>query len=139
MSRIMHIFVTNIRHMDIKEFLKSHPFIKVYAIERELNLPTGTIRVNTDRKIPEKYQQLIIESLANYNPIKTHVVVDEKKVPEMPVILHEATFIPKGRQCIVKRVTKLGIGEHAYIFGKMEGGIFKRDNDIQDNTKVIIG
>ena len=128
--------MTNIRHMDIKEFLRTHPFIKVYSIEKELNLPVGTIRVNNPRPIPEKYQQLIIESLQNYNPIKTHVVVEEKKVTE---VVFKPVSEPMGKQCIVKRVTKLGIGEHAYIFGKMEGGIFKRDNDVQDNVRVTIG
>jgi hypothetical protein len=117
--------------MEIKEFLKSHPLINPYSVEKALGIPTGTIRLNSDRKIPEKYQRLIIESLANYNPIKTHVV---EKVPE---IVFKPT--PTGRDLVVKRVYKLGIGEFAFIFGKMENGIFKRDNDIQDGTKITVG
>jgi hypothetical protein len=57
----------------------------------------------------------------------------------MPLIMDKIEFIPTGKQCIVKRVTKIGIGEHAYIFGKMEGGIFKRDNDVQDGVRVTVG
>jgi hypothetical protein len=117
--------------MEIKEFLKSHPLINPYSVEKALGIPTGTIRLNSDRKIPEKYQQLIIESLQNYNPIKTHVV--EKKVPEI-------TFkpTPAGQGYIVKRV-KIGITDYAYKIGKMEGKLFMSKNDIPDDTSVILG
>jgi hypothetical protein len=118
--------------MEIKEFLKSHPFINAYSVEKALGIPVGTIRVNSERPIPEKYRAMIIESLNNYVPIREHVVVPVEKMPPMPVV--EA----KGRRLVVKRVTKVGIGEHAYIFGKMENGIFKRDNDIQDGASVVL-
>jgi hypothetical protein len=119
--------------MEIKDLLRELPFIRPSMIEKELGIPHGTIRLNSTRPIPEKYQAMIIESLDRYSAIKTHVV---EKVPE---IVFKPELKPAGKQCIVKRVYKLGIGEHAYIFGKMEGGIFKRDNDIPDGTTVIIG
>jgi hypothetical protein len=117
--------------MDIKEFLRDNPLISPGSIESSLGIPHGTIRINSTKPIPEKWQAMIIESLDRYSAIRTHVVVEEKKMPEIA---------PKhaGKQFIAKRVTKLGVGEHAYFFGKMEGGIFKRDNDIQDGTIILI-
>ena len=122
--------------MNAKEILKGMPLISISRMETSLGIPRGTIRLNNGRKIPEKYQQLIIESLSNYSPIHTHVVVEEKE--EMPLIMDKIEFIPVGKQYVVKRISKLGIGEHAYFFGKMENGIFKRDNDIPDGSIVKI-
>jgi len=118
--------------MEIKEFFRSNPLIKPSAIEKALGIPHGTIRLNVERKIPEKYERLIIESLSRYEAIKTHVVVKEEKFAPVPAEM------PTGKKYVVRRVSKLGIGEHAYIFGKMEGGIFMRDNDIPDGREVIL-
>lgn len=121
--------------MEIKEFFRSNPLIKPSAIEKALGIPHGTIRLNTERKIPARYEAMIIESLSRYDAVKYHVVVNQEIVPLMPV---KTAFEPAGRKLIVKRVTKVGIGEHAYIFGKMNGKLFERDNDIQDGAVVVI-
>lgn len=94
--------------MDIKEFLREHLLISAFSVERTLGIPRGTIRLNNDRKIPEKYQQLIIESLSNYSPIHTHVVVEEKKVPEMPVRMQSG-----DRYYVVKSDKVVG-GKYTY-------------------------
>jgi hypothetical protein len=114
--------------MDIKEFLRENPLIRPSSIEKALGIPHGTIRLNNERGIPEKYQRLIIESLSNYTAIKEHVVV--KEVTPIPVKM--------GKEYVVKRVTRLGIGEHAYFIGKHDGALFKRENDIEDGSVVIL-
>jgi hypothetical protein len=116
--------------MEIKEFLKANPLINVGRLERSLGIPHGVIRVNSERKIPEKYRELIIESLGNYNPIKSHVVVEKEIVPPMPVKMDSGY--------VLRKVSKLGIGEHAYVLGKMENGLFKRKDDIADGSMVIL-
>jgi hypothetical protein len=128
--------------MDIKEFLRTHPFIKVYSIEKELNLPVGTIRVNNPRPIPEKYQQLIVESLANYNPIKTHVVVEERKVPEV-VFKPVLEPIDGDRYFVIKTNIRVG-GKYAYQIkveyaDKTKKIKIEATDDIPDGTPVILG
>ena len=127
-TKVFYLIITN---MDIKRFLREFPFISPGSIESSLGIPHGTIRLNNDRPIPEKYRDMIIESLSNYNPIKTHVVVEEKKVAE-------TVFKPVGEQYIIKRV-KIGITDYAYKIGRMEGKLFMCKNDIPDNTPVILG
>jgi hypothetical protein len=63
----MHIFVTrNLSDMDIKEFLRSHPLINAYSIEKALGLNVGTIRLNSERAIPEMHLAAIKELLSPY-------------------------------------------------------------------------
>ena len=116
----------------MEHYLKSHPLISTTGIEKALGLTHGLLRKG--KPIPEKYRGMIAELLSAYG-------YDSGGVKEKPVEVIKQVFEPAttGRQCIVRRITRLGIGEHAYIFGKMEGGIFKRDNDVQDNARVTIG
>jgi hypothetical protein len=120
--------------MDIKEFLKEFPLISPGSIESSLGIPHGTIRLNSDKPIPEKYRELIIESLDRYVAIRKVVV--EESIQEKVVVSEIKS--KTGKEYVVRRINKLGIGEHAYVFGKMENGIFKRDNDIPDGSIVII-
>ena len=50
--------------MDIKEFLKLHPLINCYSIDKALNLPVGTVRIS--RPIPERHIAAIQGLLSSY-------------------------------------------------------------------------
>jgi hypothetical protein len=51
---------------NIKEWLKDHQLITANSIEKLLNIPTGTIRINDKRAIPEKYIKQIESILVDY-------------------------------------------------------------------------
>jgi uncharacterized protein YlzI (FlbEa/FlbD family) len=119
--------------MEIKRFFMENPLIRPSSIEKALGIPHGTIRLNSGRKIPEKYEAMIIESLERYSAIKVHRVESTEKIPE--IVLKK----PLGKEFIVKRVRRLSIGEHAYFFGKINSqGNFERDNDILDGASAIL-
>ncbi len=52
--------------MEIKDYLRNHLAISPSWIEKQLKLPKGTIRITTDRAIPEKYREGIISLLKDY-------------------------------------------------------------------------
>ena len=61
----------------ICDYLKSHPFVSVYAVEIELKLPVSTIAqaLNGSRLIPEKHIYNILFLLADYG-----IQIDEYKL-----------------------------------------------------------
>ena len=50
----------------IKDFLKTHPAIKISSIEVLLKIPAGTIRPTEERPIPKKYIKLLTVVLKEY-------------------------------------------------------------------------
>jgi hypothetical protein len=67
----------------IKQWLIDHPLIRVKGLEAKVKIPIGTIKVNLNRKIPEKYIAQIEEELSKYGyvgsaatstPVITHPV-----------------------------------------------------------------
>jgi hypothetical protein len=117
--------------MDIKEYLREHPLISAFSIERTLGLPRGTIRLNSDRKIPVKYEAMILDSLSNYVAIREHVV-KEKIEPisfKMPSV---------GKEYVLKKV-KVGIADHAFLIGTInDQGNFVRNNNVTEGMLVIL-
>lgn len=52
--------------MSIIEFINSHPLINWSGVEQLVGAPKGTIRVNSNRSIPAKYQELIVDVIEAY-------------------------------------------------------------------------
>jgi hypothetical protein len=110
----------------MEKWLDEHPLISLTGIEFKLGITHGVLR--RGKPVPEKYRDAVRELLRSYGYEQGVVIPIEDKVSVMP--LREEGYV-------VKRVRKLGIGECAYFIGKMEGGIFKRDNGIEDGSEVI--
>lgn len=83
----------------LKSFLLDHDLILPGTIESRLNLPKGTIRLSSDRKIPDKYHQSIINLLYGYG-LKGY-----KLEPDKPDTIptstdntqHNVDIIPKSK------------------------------------------
>jgi hypothetical protein len=56
---------------EIKEFLIKHPAISVRFLEKELEIPLGTIRISGGKHIPEKYKERIMFFLERYGMINS--------------------------------------------------------------------
>lgn len=52
----------------IVEFLRSHPLISIYGLEKQIKISEGTIAkaVKGDRSLPDKYNELIEPVLKEY-------------------------------------------------------------------------
>jgi hypothetical protein len=112
----------------MEEYLKNHPLINITSIEKALGLTHGTLRKG--KPIPERHLDRITELLRSYGYDST---VEKEKPAE---VIKTTT----GKEYVVRRVYKIGIEDkHAYHIGRVEGGLFRKDNDIQDGTRVIIG
>jgi hypothetical protein len=81
---------------DIKQFLIEHPILSIRAIEQQLNIPLGTIRIKGERSIPDKFIMPLSELLTAYgynNHVQTSVKEDKVIVQtsDSHTILCEAT------------------------------------------------
>jgi hypothetical protein len=88
--------------MEIKDFLKSHPAINVHYIEKILNLPTGTIRPETNRSIPDKYKDKIIDLLKRYDGERggDNIV----SIPSVKIEINKPGIINKGQKYLSKEI-----------------------------------
>jgi len=50
----------------IKKFLLDHPLISINGLEKQCDIPKGTLRLSSKRDIPEKYKQVLNEVLTFY-------------------------------------------------------------------------
>ncbi|MFH2142772.1 MAG: hypothetical protein ABIJ97_10135 [Bacteroidota bacterium] len=114
--------------MKIKEFLKSHPFISVHAIERTMNIPTGTIRITTDRAIPEKYKDKIISLLKDYGWENNDVLIFDKLNDK--TIANDHSIAVSNTKYFIKRDGKKCVVSYKDDYIRLA--------DIPDMTKVII-
>jgi hypothetical protein len=116
--------------MDIKEFLKSHPLINCYSIDKALGLPVGTVRMN--RPIPERHIGVIAGLLSAYG-------YDSGAVKEKPAEVIKQAVVSKysihkhrdGYMIKVESIEKRWDGKI--------GPVLRDVKDIQDNTPVILG
>ena len=60
----------------IKEFLKRNPLISVSGLEKQLSIPSGTVRVNSNKRIPKKYVMPIIVALCPYGFTSNNYLVE---------------------------------------------------------------
>ena len=109
---------------NIKQFLIEHPLLNVRAIEQTLGIPSGTIRIKSDRSIPDKFTSLLSELLSSYgynNDVQTSVIKDK------PIV--QTSDTPTNSKDLKKYMTR------KKIVGYMDGHIFKQAN-LPDNTTV---
>lgn len=50
----------------MEQFIQSHRLISWNAVEKLIGAPTGTIRIDGSRRIPEKYKQAIMDIIKEY-------------------------------------------------------------------------
>lgn len=105
--------------MNIKDFLKLHPLISPLSIERTLNIPRCTISLTTNRHIPDKYNDLIIDLLKEYGYDK-EVLIEASNEPENDI----------------KKDTKYFIRDKCVVLYK-DNGLNKRVN-LPDDTPIYI-
>ena len=96
---------------EIKDFLINHPGISVRWIEQQVAVPLGTIRIKSDKPIPEKYINPIKDILKDYGWSNNDVQTSDSPT---------ATYIVRNNQV-----------------GYMDGFIFRRAN-LKDNTAIAI-
>ena len=102
---------------DIKQVLIEHPLLSIRAIENQLNIPLGTIRIKSERSIPDKFIQQLSELLSSYgynNDVQTSVKEDK------PIVhISDKPIETKGtKEYITKKNT----------VGYMDGPIFRQAN-----------
>jgi len=68
--------------MDIKEFLINHSLISASSIERVLNIPKGTIRLNDSRSIPDKHKANIINLLKDYGWQDDNMIKEKERIKQ---------------------------------------------------------
>jgi hypothetical protein len=103
--------------MNIEEYLRSHPMINPYSIDKVLGFPVGTVRLH-GRPIPDKYREAIEVLLVDYGYYRTI----EK--PAEVLKTNSKYFTRKGRDgvCICYRDVIVRVAQ-----------------DIPDNTPVYLG
>ena len=109
---------------NIKQFLIEHPLLNVRAIEQTLGIPSGTIRIKSDRSIPDKFTSLLSELLSSYgynNDVQTSVIKDK------PIV--QTSDTPTNTKDLKEYMIKKN------IVGYMDGHIFRQAN-LPDNTTV---
>lgn len=104
---------------EIKQWFREHPMLNVYSVEKELGLPIGTIRINSDRGIPVKYLHQIEECLKPYGYRSETVGVVKVEIPV------------EKKEVVVGAVDasiqyKFGKELDRFVFMSNEGGIFKK-------------
>ena len=57
---------------EIKDWMMKHPAISVRWMEKELEIPLGTIRVSGTKPIPEKYWERIRSFLEGYGMLNSY-------------------------------------------------------------------
>ena len=75
-------FCTNINTNDMKEiedFLRTHPLISIRGLEKECNMPLGTIRFGRKRTIPEKYYPILLKVLRPYGALNAFILDEINK------------------------------------------------------------
>ena len=100
---------------EIKEFLINHPAISVRWVEQQVSIPIGSLRVRSDKPIPNKYVQPIIDILMYYGWKNTEVQTSDN------------TTAARVTEYIVRKD----------IVGYMDGFIFRRAN-LKDDTIVTV-
>ena len=118
--------------MEIHEWLKSHPAIKVYFIERTLGIPRGTIRLT--RVVPEKYREAIAGLLREYGYDAPVVVQEVVRQPEMPIKKAESKYytVREGKLYAIKEDV-----EEKRWDGKM-GIVTRKVDNIPDGATVVV-
>lgn len=96
---------------DIKQFLANHPHISINSIERELGIPSGTVRLTSQRAIPMKYIEPIKKVLYDYGMTNNDVHKSDITTP---------TYIVRNN-----------------VIGFVDGALFRRVS-LKDNTIVIV-
>jgi hypothetical protein len=96
----------------IKQFLITHPLLSPHSIEKLLQIPSGTIRLSTNRPIPEKYLKSITDLLTQYGfkPIDGVSALQEQVVEHIdtpivrkPDIAVEPVKPPESKKVNTKR------------------------------------
>jgi hypothetical protein len=107
----------------IKQFLRDHPLISPNGIEKALNIPTGTIRLNSDRPIPERYISIISDLLGKYGLNHSSQVIQQ---PIEPSQMASNNMV----ECIIRN-------DH---IGTITNGAIKLFNRVKllDNTIVYV-
>ena len=105
---------------DIKDFLASHPHISINSIERELSIPTGTVRISSSRPIPQKYIDPIKQVLYNYGMKDDNTETSQSKTAVHKSDIPTQTYITRNN-----------------VIGIMDGLIFRRIM-LEDNTVIIV-
>lgn len=70
--------------MSITEFINSHPMINWGGVEKMIGAPKGTIRVNSNRSIPAKYEPLIMCIIGAYGYVND-MLPQQPAIAENPV------------------------------------------------------
>jgi len=132
--------------MKLQEYIDTHTLIKWNAIEKELGIPTGTIRVGGN--IPSKYEEGVISRLESYGYSSSGgMVFSDLELRGTRNVEIEKYHLDRCSECSKKRTdfgsNKTGevIGE-TYIIkngntGNMEGVLFKRKL-LDDGTKLVV-
>lgn len=118
--------------IDIKEFLKSKPLISINAIEKQCDIPHGTIRLNSNRPIPEKYLGIITMLLSDYLPNNDVTTVSKDIV--IPVTDVTKPITSNDKMYFVKRINK-----DLILFNeRKDTDKFDVRADIPEGSKLIV-
>lgn len=82
---------------EINEFLNARPLISVNRLEAKLSIPLGTIRVSTNKQIPNKYIDAIISELSNYGYVNK-----SSQTSDNPVIAQSTDYFIKENSIFYK-------------------------------------
>lgn len=106
--------------MSITEFVNSHPLINWSGVEKQIDAPKGTIRVNGNRPIPTKYQPFIVAIIKDYG-----YTDDAPEQPAQATPEHEDMYEFTYDHDMIRYVSTDGLnrtikpnGTHLYIKGQ---------------------
>ena len=114
---------------EINEFLSKRPLISVNGLEAKLSIPLGTIRVSSNKQIPNKYVDDIISELSQYG-YENNKSQTSDKVSQIPDKINQTSDKP-----VTTQATDYFIKDNS-IFYKDKG--INRRASFPDNTKVLI-
>ena len=124
----------NSASMKIEEWLRDHPLINAYSVEKALGMPIGTIKKG--RSIPEKYLEAIAGLLSSYGYGRDVVVI---KSAEMVAVLPVTTKKAESKYYTVKEGKLYAIKEDVEEKrwdGKM-GIVTRKVDNVPDGSIVI--